>query len=153
MKKISLIIVIAAVFFTAQTCGVNERTMYDRSFARWNSEQLRSYYIKVNYRLFSPLQGEWELEVKDGRVVRASFGGVWDDKYLETAQRFTVDSIYKTAEAVKSGESNGPMTVAAEFSESVPYIKSVSRIANGEFNGGVMKDAGFSIFILEFYRR
>lgn len=153
MKKANPLIVITALFFTAQTCVDNTGNMYDRSFARWNSGQPRSYYIKVNYRLFSPMQGEWELEVREGRVVSASFGGVWDDKYLETAKRFTVDSIYSTAEAVKSGDTDGPMLVRAEFIESAPYIRSVSRIANVKFQGGVIKDAGFSIVILEFIRR
>ncbi|HPS59386.1 MAG TPA: DUF6174 domain-containing protein [Spirochaetota bacterium] len=153
MKKFRILIVLAAVFFTGQTCADKAGTMYDQALVKWNNESIRSYYIKVNYRAFSPQQGEWELEVKDGQVVRASSRGVWDGKYLKPAERFTVDSIFKTAEAVKSGKTDGPMVVKAEFSESIPYIKSVSRVNNEKFRGSMKKDAGFSIIILEFSRR
>ncbi len=150
MKKSSILIVLAAALFTGQTCSGKTAEIYDRSLAEWNSESAGAYYLKVNYRAFSPQQGEWELEVKDGLVVRAAFNGVWDDMYLKPAERFTVDSIFRTAEAVKSARTDGPMVVNAEFSETVPYIKSVSRVNNEKFRGSVKKDAGFSIVIMEF---
>lgn len=150
MKKISILIVFAAALFTGQTCAGKTAEMYDRSLAEWNGESTRSYYLKVNYRAFSPQQGHWELEVKDGQVVRASFKGVWDAKYVKPAERFTVDAIYKIAEAIRSKKKDGPMVVTAEFSETAPYIKSVSRINNEKFKGSVKKDAGFSIVIMEF---
>ena len=150
MMKYGILMVFAAVLFTGQTCAGKTAEMYDRSLAEWNSVSTGSYYLKVNYRAFSPQQGCWELEVKDSQVVRAAFNGVWDDKYLKPAERFTVDSIFRTAEAVKSGKTDGPMVVNAEFSETVPYIKSVSRINNEKFKGSVKKDAGFSIVIMEF---
>lgn len=150
MKKSAVSLFFAALILTGQTCSEKQAVMYNQALAKWNKENIRSYYIRVNYRAFSPQQGLWELEVKDGRVARASFKGVWDEKYNIPAGRFMVDSIYRTAEAVKSGESDGPMVISAEFSETVPYIKSVSRTANEKFRGSPPRDTGFSIIILEF---
>lgn len=153
MMKFGILIVFAAILFTGQTCAGKTAEMYDRSLAEWNSGSTGSYYLKVNYRAFSPQQGLWELEVKDGQVVRASFKGAWDEKFIKPAERFTVASIFKTAEAVRSGKKDGPMIVNAEFSETVPFIKSVSRVNNEKFKGSPVKDAGYSIIILEFERR
>lgn len=150
MNKSAVLIIFAVMLITGQTCAGKQAIMYDRSLSEWTKTNIKSYYIKVNYRAFSPLQGQWELEVKDGDVVRASFNGTWDKKYIKTAEHFTVDSIYKTAETVRSGKADGPMVINAEFSDAIPYIKSVSRVNNADFKGSVKKDTGFSIVILEF---
>lgn len=152
MKNLSIIFIVLLVF-TGETCADKDKIMYDQSLARWNKEAPGSYYIKVNYRAFSPQQGLWELEVKEGQVVRASFKGAWDEKFIKPAERFTVASIFKTAEAVRSGKADGPMIVNTEFSETIPFIKSVSRVNNEQFKGAPVKDAGYSIIILEFERR
>ena len=150
MMKSDILIIFAALLFTGQTCTGKTAKMYDRALAEWNGASIASYYLKVNYMAFSPQQGFWELEVNKGQVVRAAFNGTWDEKYIKPAGRFTVDSIFRTAEAVKSAGTDGPMVVNAEFSETVPYIRSVRRVNNEKFRGSVKKDAGFSIVIMEF---
>ena len=152
MRKTGIIMILSALMFSGQACTDRDAVLYSRSLAKWKAEGPGSYSVIVDYSAFSPQQGRWELEVKNGRVVRASFNGVSDNSYIKFAKMFTVESIYKRAEAVKSGRTDGPLVTIAEFSETPPYIKSVKRINNERFKGNVMKDAGYSIILVEFKR-
>ena len=152
MRKTGIIMILSALMVSGQSCADREAVLYNRSLTKWKAENIGSYSITADYAVFSPRQGRWELEVKNGRVVRASFNGVSDNSYIKFAKMFTVESVYKRAEAVKSGRTDGPLVTIAEFSETPPYIKSVKRINNERFKGNVMKDAGYSIILVEFKR-
>lgn len=152
MKKRGLIIFLSALLFSGQTCADHEAVKYDESLKKWRAESIDSYHVKVQYRAFSPLQGEWELEVEKGRVVEAKFNGTGNAEYTAKAERFTVDSLFKTAEGAGNCDEKSPMCTTVEFSRTIPYIKSVKRMNNRSFNGKVMKDAGYSIVVVEFRR-
>jgi len=148
----TVIISLALFFFSCEAQQGEMAMKYDESLKMWRSASVDSYTLTVSYRAFSPHQGEWKLTVKNGRVVKAWFNGAEGDDFIKQAERFTVDSIYEIALAVKYNREDSPMVVLAEFSNKVPYIRSVKRIRNEKFKGNSPKDTGFSITVIDFRR-
>lgn len=108
------------------------------------------YAMKVNYSSFTPVAGIWELEVKKGRVVSVRFKGKSEKRYLKMAERFTMESLYKTAEGSLEMDKKAPMIINAEYDSRTCYIKSIRRVNNPAYTGRVMRDAGYSIEVIEF---
>lgn len=152
MKKRGVIILFSALLFMAQTCAGDGSAEYHESLKKWRAGNVSSYYLKVRYSAFSPLQGEWEIFVADGRVIEAKHNGIRDSKFISHAERFTVDSIYKASLDAAGCDEYSPMCTTVEFSRIIPYIKSVKRMNNRLFKGNLKKDAGYSIVVVEFRR-
>jgi hypothetical protein len=131
--------------------AVQDSEKYNYSLKKWREEGISRYNIKVSYNAFSPLSGIWDIEVIDGKPVSVKFKGKSGQQYLKTAGRFTMESLYVIAENSLTTQADAPMKTETEYDSVTGFIKSVSRISNPSFRGGVKMDAGYSIRVLEFH--
>lgn len=123
---------------------------YRISLKKWIDDKIIHYTIKVNYNAFTPVAGVWEIEVKKGKPVSVRFNGAYEKRFLKMAERFTMESLYKTAEGSLAVDNKAPMIVNTEYDPLTGYIKSIRRVNNPAFTGRIMRDSGYSIQVIEF---
>lgn len=150
LNKKSLCIAVVLVLAQIMLYASPDEEKYRASFRKWRSDKIMHYAMKVNYSSFTPVAGIWELEVKKGRVVSVRFKGKSEKRYLKMAERFTMESLYKTAEGSLEMDKKAPMIINAEYDSRTGYIKSIRRVNNPAYTGRVMRDAGYSIEVIEF---
>jgi len=152
--KKRIILTVFPVLVQVLVYAVDDSEKFNYSLKKWRETGINHYYIKVDYRAFSPLAGLWEIEVKKGRVVSSEFNGKNAEQYLKTAGHLTMESLYKRAEdsiGGKVGIDNDPMITEIGYDSVTGFIKSISRVNNPEYKARVKRDAGYSISVLEFH--
>lgn len=146
-------IVLAILLFLVQVpvYAGDDSEKFNNSLKKWREAGVSHYNIKVSYNAFSQLSGIWEIEVIDGKPVSVKFNGRSGKQYLNTAGRFTMESLYNNAERSLIVRVDAPMITETEYDSSTGFIKSVRRISNPSSRGRVKKDAGYFIRVLEFH--
>ncbi len=119
------------------------------SYKKWLDDRIIHYTVKVRYNAHSPMAGIWIIEVNNGHVVYFTFNGSPDGSYLKTAESFTMDSLYKRAEESLKEKPAGAMKTSVEYDRKTGYIKSIMRVRNPSFRGVSMRDAGYTINVVE----
>lgn len=104
---------------------------YREALEKWKSKNISSYYIKLRYNAFSPISGVWEIQVKDGTIVRWIFNGSVNPQiHKETAKKFTVEALFREAFYSYQNKKDDPFITVASYDQRLGYVKSVARVVN-----------------------
>lgn len=149
--KRCIVLTVLLVLVQVMVYAEHDSEKFNSSLKKWRDAGISHYNIKVSYKAFSQLSGIWEIDVIQGKPVSAKFNGISGQQYLNTAGRFTMESLYNTSERSLIVQADAPMLTETEYDSSTGFIKSISRINNPSFRGGVKMDAGYSIRVMEFH--
>lgn len=112
---------------------------YREALKTWNETRPRHYTMHFRYGAFTPVAGNWEVEVRDGRVVRRMHDGqpVPADRPAMTNMR--MERFFELAAPATNAEHPGPMRIFARFTRQ-GWVADVRRTKNPDSDLPMPKD-------------
>ena len=112
---------------------------YRKALLQWKKNRPQHYSLRFHYGAFSPFSGNWEIEIKDGKVIRRLHDGV-----LLTADRpamngMCMERLFDLAAPATNAVHDGPMRIFARLSKH-GWVASVRRTKNPNWNRPIPKD-------------
>lgn len=165
IKPEALIFPLVLLFAAAAGCAGNEtkietvapavdpageKTRYDQAASQWADAAVSHYSARIQYGAFSPLAGEWTIEVKNNVLIHWSFKNTSDDKqHRDAASRLTMENLFAIAKGSLDNAASKPFTIKASFDSRNGSVKDVAKIRNAAYKGRVPTDKTFRYTVTE----
>jgi hypothetical protein len=124
---------------------------YDELYKKWKSRKIDSYKIKVRYSAFSPLQGIWDIEIKNDEILYWSFNSLINsEKYKTQVEKMTINSLFNLAKSSYQLDKDNPFLMYVDFNDTIGYVKSVILFQNPLVKEKISTDKTYKIEIIDF---
>ncbi|HPH02595.1 MAG TPA: DUF6174 domain-containing protein [Spirochaetota bacterium] len=112
---------------------------YRETLKKWQESAYRHYTMYFRYGAFSPVAGDWEIEIKDGRVVKRMQNGQPVPAERPTMTNMRMERLFELAAQATNTGHHGPMRIFARFSRR-GWVAEVSREKNPDSDLPMPKD-------------
>jgi hypothetical protein len=130
--------------------SADAKIQYDKAVSLWASAGASHYTARIQYGAFSPLAGEWTVEVKDKTAVHWTFKQTSDSmQHKDFASRLTMDSLFTIARDSLNNAAEKPFTIKASFDSLNGSVKDIAKIRNAAYKGNVAADKTFRYTVTE----
>ncbi|HEY1406503.1 MAG TPA: DUF6174 domain-containing protein, partial [Spirochaetota bacterium] len=108
-----------------------DKKRFETALAKWTALGVKRYSMRVRYSAFSPVSGNWEVDIVNGVVTHWRFKNTVDlPRFKQFASNLTMDNFFTIAKGSLENETDRPFLIEVNYDSQNGHVRNVSRVKN-----------------------